>query len=325
MKKDILKGFTQEVIELNDDYEGKACAVLVSRKAKTTTARAVLYIHGFSDYFFNSQLADAYNKAGYDFYSLDLRKYGRAMMDHQHKNHCKDLLEYFEEIDKAVSLIRDRDKHRILVLNGHSTGGLISSLYTHERRDKNTINALILNSPWFDMNEDPFTKHIVIKAVYGIGKIFPYSVAPKGLDPNYVYSLHMDHAVEEKKKYGVYEKGLWDFNFHWKGGEGFPVYNSFMRAVRIAHKKVQEGLQIQCPILLLCSDKKGKRVKKMAPHYFNSDCVLDPAHMKKYIGKIGKKHKTVVIENGMHDLALSHEPVRDQFFTEVTGWLKDTL
>ncbi|MCP4134352.1 MAG: alpha/beta hydrolase [bacterium] len=325
MKNDVLDGFMQETIELNDDYEGKTHAVLVSKKAKSKTKKAVLYIHGFADYFFNDKLAEVFIKAGYDFYSLDLRKYGRSLMDHQQPNHCKDLSEYFEEIDKAVSIIRERDGHSLLVLNGHSTGGLISSLYTHERRNDNLIDGLLLNSPWYDINEDWFTKNIAIKLLYLMGKLFPGSQSPKGLDPNYARSLHKDYNIEDKKERDIYEDGLWDFDTDWKSVGEFPVYNSFLRAVRIGQKKVQKGLDIKCPVFLLRSDKRGARVKNMESHYFVSDCVLNPEHMAKYIGGIGANVKQVVINDGLHDLALSPKSIRDKYFAEVTQWLKGTF
>ena len=143
MKEDVLHGFMQETINLDDDYEGKVSAVLVSKKAKSETNKAVLYIHGFADYFFNDILADVYNNEGYDFYALDLRKYGRSLLGHQHPNFCKDMSEYFEEMDKAISIIRDRDGHSLLILNAHSTGGLTTSLYAHERKNKNTAKFLL--------------------------------------------------------------------------------------------------------------------------------------------------------------------------------------
>jgi len=322
MKDDYLKGFVQEIIELNDDYDGKTYAVLVSKKVKLKTKKAVLYIHGFADYYFNTQLADTYTDAGYNFYALDLRKYGRSLMDHQHPNLCKDLSEYFEEIDKAVSMIRDRDEHTTFILNAHSTGGLISSLYAHERRNKNIIDGLILNSPWFDINESWLIKNIVLKFIYVIGKFFPTAIVPKGLDSNYPRSVHKNYNVKEKKENNVYEAGFWDFNTHWKSVEKFPVYMGFLRAVRKGQKKLQSGLDIQCPVLLLCSDKTGKRTKNMAPHYFNSDCVLNPKHMLKYLSGIGENTTHVVIEDGLHDLAVSPKPVREKYFKEMILWLK---
>jgi alpha-beta hydrolase superfamily lysophospholipase len=322
MKDDCMSGFVQEIIELNDDYDGKAHAVLVSKKEKLKGNKAVLYIHGFADYFFNAELADEYVEAGYEFYALDLRKYGRSLMDHQHPNLCKDLSEYFEEIDKAVAIIRDRDCHSELIINGHSTGGLLSSLYAHERRGENTIDAVILNSPWFDINENWLIKNIVIKLMFILGKFFPCAVSPKGLDPNYARSLHKNYNIEEKKDNDVYEAELWDFNTNWKSVGEFPVFMGFLRAVRIGQKKLHRGLDIKCPVLLLCSDKKGKRVVDMESHYFNSDCVLDPEHMHTYLPGIGRNTKSVVIKGGLHDLALSPKPVREKYYQEVVQWLQ---
>jgi len=322
MEADVLDGFTVETLVLNSDYEGEVGAVLVSKKTKIKTEKAVLYIHGFADYFFNNQLADFFVEEGFDFYALDLRKYGRAILDHQHPNFCKDISEYFEEIDQAVSLIRERDLHSYLIINGHSTGGLTSSLYCHDRRKNNTINGLLLNSPWFDINESWLVKHIVMKLTYALGRIFPYSIAPKGLDANYARSLYKESFVEYKKKMGVYEEGLWDFNTVWKCTGKFPVYRGFLRAVRRGQKRLHRGLDIACPVLLLCSDKKGKRTNMMMPHYFNSDCVLNPDHMLKYIDGIGENIKHTIIKDGMHDLALSQKAVREKYFEEVRRWLQ---
>ncbi len=52
-KEDILQeGFEQTTIHQPDDYEGKVIATLIRKRKKTTTSKAVLYVHGFSDYFF---------------------------------------------------------------------------------------------------------------------------------------------------------------------------------------------------------------------------------------------------------------------------------
>ena len=60
-------------------------AVLVHQRGAVPTAqgaprhdRAVLYLHGRNDYFFQTHLADAFLSAGYEFYALDLRTCGRA-------------------------------------------------------------------------------------------------------------------------------------------------------------------------------------------------------------------------------------------------------
>ena len=58
-------------------------------------------MHGFADYFFQTEYAEWWTERGYDFYALDLRKYGRSLRPHQTPNYVTDLRDYFPEIDAA--------------------------------------------------------------------------------------------------------------------------------------------------------------------------------------------------------------------------------
>lgn len=60
--------------DLPVDDEGEVVATLVRRRAGGPTGRAVLYVHGYVDYFFQTHLADHFAARGWDFYGLDLRK-----------------------------------------------------------------------------------------------------------------------------------------------------------------------------------------------------------------------------------------------------------
>src|SRR6266498_4180257 len=119
--------YERETLDLGSDDEGAVVATLIRRRADTPTRRAVLYVHGFIDYFFQTHLADFFVARGWDFYAVDLRKYGRSLLPHQTPNFCRDLADYYPELDEAVRLIRDRDGHDTVLLKGHSTGGLIGA------------------------------------------------------------------------------------------------------------------------------------------------------------------------------------------------------
>ena len=93
----------------------------------------MLYVHGFVDYFFQTHLADFFVERGWDFYALDLRKYGRSLLAHQTPNFSRSLTEYYPELDEAARIIREVDGHDQLLVAGHSTGGLITSLWSHAR------------------------------------------------------------------------------------------------------------------------------------------------------------------------------------------------
>ena len=122
-------------IDLGDDAEGAVVPRWSRARRQSTTHRAVLHVHGFADYFFQTGYADWWTGRGYDFYALDLRKYGRSLRPHQTPNYVTDLRDYFAEIDEAW-----RADHRSatatprVVLTAHSTGGLILPLWADERR-----------------------------------------------------------------------------------------------------------------------------------------------------------------------------------------------
>jgi alpha-beta hydrolase superfamily lysophospholipase len=130
--------YLSETIELPDDEEGPVVATLVHRRTDADDGAdrrgAVLHLHGFSDYFFQTPAADYWTERGYDFYALDLRKYGRSLRPHQTPNFVTDLRHYFEEIDEAMARIRDRDGHTHVIVTAHSTGGLVAPLWAHVRR-----------------------------------------------------------------------------------------------------------------------------------------------------------------------------------------------
>jgi len=232
----INQDYETRIINLEDDYEGKTIATLLRSAVDSAARGAVLYIHGYGDYFFQHHEAQWFNEQGYDFYALELRKYGRSLLPHQHPNFARSLTEYYEEISEAIRLIREEDAHEFLILNGHSTGALTSSLYAHEGTRRQQIDALLLNSPFFDFNISK-GESALMRLVNSLAGIYPYGEAPSGKGL-YGYTIHQKHG------------GDWDYNFTWKPIDGFPVYYGWLRAVSRAHRRVQQGLDIAQPILV---------------------------------------------------------------------------
>src|SRR6187399_74533 len=128
--------YLAETLELEQDDEGAVVATLVKRAAPVQSTKAVLHLHGFADYFFQTEYAEWWNERGYDFYALDLRKYGRSLRPHQTPNFVTDLREHFPEIDAAFHRVTVRDGHDHVVVGAHSTGGLISSLWANARKPR---------------------------------------------------------------------------------------------------------------------------------------------------------------------------------------------
>lgn len=296
-------GFQKTTISLADDFDGKQHGTLVFRKSKTHKNKAILYVHGFIDYFFQTKMADTFNEWGFDFYAVDLRKYGRSLEEYQHPNFISNIHDYFEEIDKSIEFIRAENKNINIVLMGHSTGGLTTSLYSHHHKN---VQGLILNSPFFDLNIPPTLKKLV-PLIASIGKLLPFAKM-NSLTEHYPKSLHKNYL------------GEWDFNEKWKPITNFPAYLGWTRAIYKAQKELQRGLKIECPVLVLHSDKsyKGKDWNELIR---TSDAVLDVEHIKKYADVIGDRVAKVEIKNGVHDLVLSKIEVRKHVYIEIEKWL----
>ena len=292
-------------LQLHSDWQGEVKAVLVYKPAPVQTKKSILYLHGFIDYFFQWDMAKYFNKLGYNFFALDLRKYGRALMPHQKPNIIKAMESYYEEIDMAVDIIRNELGNDFLLLKGHSTGGLISVLYANDNPQK--IDALILNSPFFDFNISALERFVFLPLIKLIHGIMP-EMGMNSLTEVYPKSIHKDYY------------GEWDFNTKWKPIENFPAFFAWLNAIRKAHVRVHKGLNISIPILVMYSDKSFKG-KKYASEAQISDAVLDVKHIANYADNLGPNATKVEIKDGMHDLFLSKKNVRDEVYQQMEQWM----
>jgi alpha-beta hydrolase superfamily lysophospholipase len=312
IRPDILgNDWVAQTIPLGPDDEGKAVATLVHRSGTPRFARAVLYIHGFVDYFFQVHLAAHWEALGFDFYALDLRKYGRSIRPHQTPNFCTDLATYDEELDAAARIIRAEHGHDVLALMGHSTGGLIASLWANRQRGKGTVQALVLNSPWFDLAGNWFQRGPMTAAIDRIGGFAP-KLAINGLDKHYGRSLHRSAG------------GEWDYDLAWKPIDGFPVVLGWLRAIRRGHAELGRGLAVDCPALVCCSAQSGPN-DRAHDAILRTDSVLNVAQIAARAHLLGPDIAIRRIADGIHDLALSPEPARGRFFAAVAEWVRAKL
>ena len=300
--------YERRTIDLGTDDEGPVVATLVRRRAANPTGRAVLYIHGFVDYFFQTHLADFYTDRGWDFYAVDLRKYGRSLLPHQTPNFCLSIADYYPELDEAIKVVREEDEHDTVLVNGHSTGGLLAALWAHDRRDAGAVDALFLNSPFFDLNAPWALRRPGAAAIGGLGRTRPYRVIPFKLSQTYGDSLHADR------------RGEWLYDLAWKPLGGFPVRAGWLRAIRTAQLRLRAGLDLAMPILVARSGASLRR-GQWSPAAMSADAVLDVAHMARWAPGLGQHVTLVRIDGGLHDLTLSPEPARSRLFSELDRWM----
>ncbi|WP_089604324.1 alpha/beta hydrolase [Acinetobacter piscicola] len=301
-------GYEQLTLNFPDDYDGKVIATLVRKKANQTTHKAVLYIHGFIDYFFQKEMAEQFNQHGYDFYALDLRKYGRAHLPHQKYYYVLNLNEYDAEITEALKII-GQEGHSNVVLAGHSTGGLTSTLYAAHHPNHPLIKALWCNSPFYDFNMPAWKKKLALPKLSALAKHFPKLQFPSELNKWYVTSLHKDL------------KGEWDFDLEWKKKTYPKVYLSFIRSIHEAQKEIHTGVQVNVPTLIMHSHKTTYP-KKFNQDAQTSDVILEVKDMIKYGNKIQGDVAVMPIQNGLHDLVLSAPSVRAEVYQKLFTWLE---
>jgi alpha-beta hydrolase superfamily lysophospholipase len=303
--------YVSETIELPDDDEGAVVATLVRRPSDRRKPHgAVLKVHGFCDYFFQTTEAEFFTGLGYDFYALDLRKHGRSLLPHQTPNFALDLSEYHPDLDAASRLIRDRDGHERVIISGHSTGGLITALWSDRRRveGRQTADGFVLNSPWLDLQGSFFLRTAGTEAINRLGQRRPYAVVPRTVTGVYGETLHRDL------------RGEWDFDLAWKPHDSLPVRAGWLRAIRIGHRTVHRGIDVGAPVLTLCS-ARSLVVQKWSDAAACADTVLDVKQIAKWSHQLGPHVTVIRLADALHDVFLSRKDVRDTAFAHVKRWI----
>ena len=297
-----------ETIGLPPDEEGPVVATLVHRRSEEPTRRAVLHVHGFADYFFQTEYAEWWLARGYDFYALDLRKYGRSIRAHQTPTYVSDLRSYFAEIDLAWWRITERDGHDDVVVSAHSTGGLTMPLWADARQPE-ALAGTMLNSPWFDLQGAAWMRTAPAGAMLDrMGQRQPMREIPRDVNGFYGRSLHRDH------------EGEWDFDLDWKPLGSFPVRVGWLRAVRRGHAELQAGLSVPGPVLVL-SSAATKRPTEMNDDMHTHDVVLDVPHIRRWALSVGAHVTYVAVRGAMHDVVLSRPEPRAVVYDELDRWV----
>lgn len=304
-------GFEKLSLQLNNDYEGEVLATLIRRLADYKSKKAILYIHGFNDYFFQKELAIRFNNEAYNFYALDLRKYGRSYLSHQKFNNVRSILEYDEELDLALNIIRSENNHQVILM-GHSTGGLITTNYAINHIDSKLFHGLIGNSPFYEFNLNQIERTIGIPLLSSIGKLYPNIPISGGFSELYGYSLH-------KEKYGE-----WNYSLLWKPHEIPNVNLGFIRAIKKAQRNIRNKAVINVPALIMHSDNSVHE-KSWSDKFKNGDAVLNVNHIKDNAQKLSGDVSILEIKNGLHDLVLSKKAVREHVYTNIFAWLNKSF
>ena len=305
--EDILKdGFESKTIKLRDDYEGAATATLIRQLSEIKSDKAILYIHGFNDYFFQAEMAHRFNEHGFNFYAIDLRKYGRSYLSHQKFNDIRNLKDYYEEILQSLDIIRSEGNKEI-ILSGHSTGGLIVTLFAKDHADSRLFDGLILNSPFYEFNLPKWNKMLLPVASIA-GRFMPQVTISGGFSEEYGKSIH-------KAYYGE-----WDYQLDWKPNLAPKINIGWLRAIHRAQSELKKAFHISKPVLVLHSAQSVTDLKNME-QVSSRDAILNISGIERVAHNIRGDVEILSIEGGLHDLILSKMEVRYNVYNVIFAWI----
>ncbi len=300
-------GFEMKYIYQPDDYSGPVRCTVIRKRASHQTGKAILYVHGFSDYFFQKEMVEVFIRTGYDFYAVDLRKYGRSLMSGQKIFQVRDMREYFADINSAISIMEE-DKTETVIFMGHSTGGLTTSLYMADEPSP-LVRALILNSPFLDWNKPPLLRNLAIPAISLLGRFLPNIYVSQKPDRRYAETLSAKYH------------GEWTYNTKWKPDILPNPDMGWIHAIHTAQQDLRKKT-IKVPVLLLHSAESVKKCDDKEK-YDHADAILDVNSISKYGKRLGANVTEVSFGGGLHDIALSKKPIRECMYQTILSWLKD--
>lgn len=297
-------------------FEGllnKVETTLIERRSEEQSTSAVLYIHGYTDYFFQASLADHFANQGLHFYALDLQGYGRSIRPNSRPNWCENLSQYHDDITIGLAEMVDRGIQNVVIL-AHSTGALIASSYLQRYQNvpesqyrHPKIDGLILNSPFLDLPFSPQTLKRVSLPIRLTVSLLPFHNLRAEKISIYAQTLH--------KRF----HGEWSYRLDWKPCQGFPLSFHWLQQIMLTQKALRQST-IDLPTLI-CHSARTTRKHEDVEATRKGDGVLDVASMVVAAKVIFSNATFACIEGGFHDLFLSPADVRQHYLNSIDYWL----
>ncbi|MFJ4207607.1 alpha/beta hydrolase [Paenarthrobacter sp. NPDC089675] len=275
--------------------------------------RAVLYLHGWADYFLQTELAEHLTASGFHFYALDLRKFGRSLLPGQTPGYASDLAVYDADIAAALARIEQDVAARTgnnvpptIHLVAHSLGGLIASLWAD--RNPGRIGTLVLNSPWLELQGSSLVRSIAMHLVEPFART----------DPKRPFRFPDMPAYWESVSSQAH--GEWYLDPEWRPRASFPIRAGWTKAVLAGHSAVERKLNIDAPVLVLLSGRTRIQAEWTAD-LMRADAVIDVEETARRALGLGRRTAVFRYPGALHDVFLSRRTIRQQAFHDVAVWL----
>nr|QFG73766.1 MAG: serine aminopeptidase S33 [Megaviridae environmental sample] len=130
---------------------------------RTNSSNLVIWIPGYNDTFYHEHIYKYDIFKNYDIFLIHVNdytpfkddeknqcKYHQITANHQYT--CKNFVKHFPAIDDHLEGFCKIHKYKKCILYGHSTGGLIASVYAKIGKYRECFSGIILNDPFLDFN-----------------------------------------------------------------------------------------------------------------------------------------------------------------------------
>lgn len=337
-------------------YVGKAAPW----PASTFGGADVLYVHGWSDYFFQQELAEFWHRAGARFYALDLHGYGRSLRPGQAPGLVSSLTEYDADIAAALEAMgrsgvpeqvvplpeEPADQHSFeldfLEEARHRLSAAFDALTGRERADPaepqsgerplillgHSTGGLTL-SLWAARHPGAAAA-VVLNSPWlefqasemGRAMVTPLIQARNRFRP-LVPLPGIDPGFYTRAVSKKYD-GEWEYESKWRPDRGFPVTPAFLNAVFQGQAQLARGLGIDVPVLVMLSDKSYLQ-PKWSSSALAADVVLNVDAVAKRALDLGRAVTLHRIPGAFHDVFLSHAAIRAQAYAGMGRWVEAVL
>ena len=288
--------------------------------SKPPSHGSVLFLHGWSDYFFQKELARFFTSRGARFFALDLRKYGRSLREGQTFGYIERLEDYDAEIDAAIEIIRAESDargpqlgssatQRRLVVLGHSTGGLVLSLWAD--RHRGVADALVLNSPWLELQISGAARRAIAPMINLHARYSPHEITLPQLDLGFYSQAQRTNGTPEEAA---------SINLEWRPEHTMPVRAGWLKAIISGHERIAAGIDVGMPVCMLLSARSEFGLS-WNDAMLRADTVLDVDAVAKASLRLGPSITIERINGALHDVFLSESGVRAEAYQRMERWL----
>lgn len=307
--------FTARTASLGADDEGELVTTVVHRPADadhravlagTDEDAAVVYLHGWSDYFLHRGLADHLAAGGVETFGVDLRKHGRSLRPGQTPCSIASLHDYDAEFEAVLA---DVGPDRRIVLIAHSAGGLTATLWASRHPDR--VAALVLVSPWLELHTGTHLRRRLARPFRRLADRAPHSPALPPGSGLYGELLHVDR------------QGEWDYRMDWKPLRG-TVPRDMFAAVLDGFAELDSLEPLPFPVLTLTSGR-SYLLPVPSPIAGRSDTILRVSSMRSRAAELSADARVVVVDGAFHDVLLSPAGPRRTAYALIDDFLREHL